>query len=53
MAQYIQLYKALSALYKVGYTGPLDIEVNIVENPNRAYLDGKQYLENIISNIKG
>ena len=45
----IEWEKALRALFEVGYEGPLDIEVNVVENPNSAYIEGKKYLESIIS----
>lgn len=48
----IEWQKALRALLEVGYAGPLDIEVNIVEKPNNVYLEGKKYLESVMLNIK-
>jgi sugar phosphate isomerase/epimerase len=43
----IEWEKVLRAFNEVGYDGPLDIEVNVVENPNQAYKEGKKYLEKI------
>ena len=46
----IEWDKALRAFNEVGYEGALDIEVNIVDNPNTAYAEGKIYLEELIKN---
>lgn len=47
----IEWEKVLRAFVEVGYNGPLDIEVNVVDNPNEAYAAGKAYLEQIIRNV--
>ena len=46
----IEWRKVLRAFNEVGYEGALDIEVNIVNDPNTAYAEGKIYLEELIKN---
>ncbi len=46
----IEWDKALRAFNEVGYEEALDIEVNIVDDPNTAYVEGKRYLEKLIKN---
>ena len=42
----------LGALKKVGYAGPLDIEVNICEDPDQDYLEGKRFLEAVLTELE-
>lgn len=41
----------LNSLKDVGYEGSLDIEVNIAEDPDKAYLEGKRFLERILNEL--
>ena len=41
----------LAALKADGYKGPLDIEINLSENPDSTYLRAKEFLEEVLSSF--
>jgi len=43
----------LRSLKKIGYEGFLDIEINQTNDPDAAYLEGKEYLEKLLKELNG
>ncbi len=42
----------IGSLRKIEYKGFLNIEVNVIKNPDKGYLEGKKYLEEILARIQ-
>ncbi len=47
----IEWMKVLKALKTVGYTGTLDLEVNVSNNPDKEYCEGKVFLESLLGGL--
>ena len=43
--------EVIQAFKKVGYQGSLDVEINVVENPDDAYLEAKNYLSSLVEEL--
>lgn len=49
----IKWKSVLRSLKKIGYEGFLDIEINQINDPDAAYLEGKEYLEKLLKELNG
>ena len=43
--------ECVRALKKIGYTGTLDLEINVVDDVNARYSEAKEYLEGVIREV--